>query len=346
MPKYMIAVHGPRGSGATQLSRRFLNKPYQDNHTSIIDVVESISWNDEIELQYWDFAPLDTKENQAIKLKLSSMNKICITFDASDPNWQQTLNTYLKHKEVKFPVVSQLGRDGSREPAIPVILVGTKVDSLTNKQQTDLQTQATEYAENTLKTQYFMPVSAKTDVGINELKSLIMTGLANLDDVTQNKNRENPNAAIASLGAGSRVRGETPLDSTQSDGALGTKVPQPPAGSGFSFALRIVGLALMVAAVVNLVYLALIAANVLSAVALTTAMSHVLVTAGVILGVTAPAVAFANVCAAWGISTTAATTMIAAASTMLVGLAGYGVFRCGKPAASTQDLVNEQRVAP
>jgi biotin carboxylase len=75
-------------------------------------------------------------------------------------------------------------------------------------------------------------------------------------------------------------------------------------------------------------------------------MSHVLATAGGILCVTAPAVAFANACAAWGISTTAATTMIAAASTMLVGLAGYGVFRCGKPAASAQDQVNEQSPFP
>jgi hypothetical protein len=113
---------------------------------------------------------------------------------------------------------------------------------------------------------------------------------------------------------------------------------QQPAGSAFSFALRMVGLALMVAAVGSLVYLVLIAANVLSAVALTTAMSHVLATAGGVLGVTAPAVAFGNACAAWGISTSAATTVIAAASSMLVGLAGYGVFRCGKPA--TEESVN------
>lgn len=111
-------------------------------------------------------------------------------------------------------------------------------------------------------------------------------------------------------------------------------VPQSLASSMFSFALRMVGLTVMLAALANLVYLLLIATNVLSAVALASAMNYVLVTAGGVLGFSAPAVAFGNACASWGISTTTATTAISAASSMLVGLAGYGVFRSGKPAAA------------
>lgn len=111
-------------------------------------------------------------------------------------------------------------------------------------------------------------------------------------------------------------------------------VPQSLASSMFSFALRMVGLTVMLAALANLVYLLLIATNVLSAVALASAMNYVLVTAGGVLGFSAPAVAFGNACASWGISTTTATTAISAVSSMLVGLAGYGVFRSGKPAAA------------
>jgi GTPase SAR1 family protein len=411
MHKYMIAVHGPRSSGATQLSTKLLGKPYNDNNKFIIDMVKIIysdnKKNEKIQLQYWDFAPLnsdkDTQEQylSKIKTKLSKMHKICITFDASDPNWMETLNTYLSDNKAVLPF--QFRHDSGTALAVPalavpVILVGTKVDLLSSEQRAVLELQAKVYAQLTLKTEHFMLVSAKSGSGIDELKSCIIADLDPLVDVTKNDEIGNK---IPSLGSVQRLSGMpqdedpedpddpkiscvedslfssedqiplnlTPASRNLSNNALslpltpisshcypigqrqqnvvsGAKVPQPRAGSEFSFALRMVGLALMVAAVVNLVYLALIAANVLSAVALTTAMSHVLATAGGILCVTAPAVAFANACAAWGISTTAATTMIAAASTMLVGLAGYGVFRCGKPAASTQDQVNEQSPSP
>ncbi|MCX7089916.1 MAG: ATP-binding cassette domain-containing protein [Legionellales bacterium] len=534
MPKYMVAVLGPNGSGKSQLVKRLLGKfPYNESQKIVIDQVGMKQYEVEqqnIEVQYWDFPPLDPKKEQQNQLErtnstLVKMHKICITFDVTDPNWQEKLDTYIRESGVVFP--GKLRIDTRRELAVPVILVGTKVDLLREEgAQAALEVQAKAYAKKTWGTEDYSAVSAKTDFRLNELVQLIITDLPSLEDVAQDidlgerttrrnsvrrgsisrltarlQNGESPGAvndrlvndrspdrsrlrdlrsvarnlsdlspsslpsrigsnakdtliatlianrptsttvkataeplqdlaresepngtylssalrlagmavmfaaltsliylalvaaslisavtltaavnsvvvtvggllgiaapevafaaACAAMGISATV-GATLLAATASFVAMGmgyglSRLGQPPvapvageavlahpvqqpAGSAFSFALRMVGFALMVAAVVNLVYLALIAANVLSAVALTTAMSHVLATAGGVLGVTAPAVAFGNACAAWGISTSAATTVIAAASSMLVGLAGYGVFRCGKPA--TEESVN------
>lgn len=355
--KYKIAVHGTNGSGKSQLFRRLLGQDFRDNHyTSPLYKTHEVNQQN-ITVQYWDFPTFDAINHKSEELEernsiLCDAHKIVITFDASQKDWQDNLTAYLRDIRPVMPPISTMS-DASLELPIPVILVGTKVDLLTEAAQKALEAQAKAYARETWGTECYMAVSAKTGLNVDKLQALIIHDLLNLADVAQEplKKTASQDSHVRFIDgiekpAGDVVTIASPDDlpsahiqddmMTQSSPA----VQQPAAGSAFSFALRMAGLALMVAAVVNLAYLALVAANILSAVALTTAISHVVATAGGILGVTAPAVAFANACAAWGISTTAATAMIDAASTMLVGLAGYGVFRCGKPATATQDLVN------
>ena len=125
--------------------------------------------------------------------------------------------------------------------------------------------------------------------------------------------------------------------------------PQPPqtGNSGVSLVLRILGATLMILALVNLIYLALIAAGILNAVALTTAMNYLVVTVGSMLNITAPIVAFTNACAAIGLSTPVAAGLISAAGSALLAGIGFGIFRCGKPAtaevAPANTEVNEFR---
>lgn len=104
--------------------------------------------------------------------------------------------------------------------------------------------------------------------------------------------------------------------------------------STLSTALRYVGMALMVAALVNAIYLLLIATNVFSAVALTAGMNHLLVSVGGLLGFAAPVTAFGNACAAIGLSTTAATGALSATGSLLMAVTGYSMFRCNPPVRS------------
>ncbi len=104
--------------------------------------------------------------------------------------------------------------------------------------------------------------------------------------------------------------------------------------SMLSTALRYVGMALMVAALVNAIYLLLIAMNVFSAVALTAGMNHLLVTVGGLLGFAAPVTAFGNACAAIGLSTTAATGALSATGSLLMAGIGYSMFRRNAPVLS------------
>ena len=124
--------------------------------------------------------------------------------------------------------------------------------------------------------------------------------------------------------------------------------------SMLSTALRYVGMALMVAALVNAIYLLLIAMNVFSAVALTAGMNHLLVTVGGLLGFAAPVTAFGNACAAIGLSTTAATGALSATGSLLMAGIGYSMFRRNAPVRSLpprdeltlSDRENDGRTTP
>lgn len=109
------------------------------------------------------------------------------------------------------------------------------------------------------------------------------------------------------------------------------------ASSGFSFALRMAGMAIMLAALTNLIYLTIIFAGFLSSVAMIAAVNQVIITVGGLLGMSAPMATFSSLCAALGMSTTLGSAVMAT-TTSLLGLGlGYRLFRCGKPAAESTD---------
>jgi GTPase SAR1 family protein len=105
--------------------------------------------------------------------------------------------------------------------------------------------------------------------------------------------------------------------------------------SMLSTALRYVGMALMMAALVNAIYLLLIAI-------------------GGLLGFAAPVTAFGNACAAIGLSTTAATGALSATGSLLMAGIGYSMFRRNAPVRSLpprdeltlSDRENDGRTTP
>ena len=158
-------------------------------------------------------------------------------------------------------------------------------------------------------------------------------------------------ASLVTLGVGFGLRrlGQKPAAANED---LDQRVVAP--RSTLSTALRYVGMALMAAALVNAIYLLLIATNVFSAVALTAGMNHLLVTVGGLLGFAAPVTAFGNACAAIGLSTTAATGALSATGSLLMAGIGYSMFRRNAPVRSLpprdeltlSDRENDGRTTP
>lgn len=120
---------------------------------------------------------------------------------------------------------------------------------------------------------------------------------------------------------------------TAEEGTAVTAVPT----SYFALTLRIMGLTLLATALANLVYLALLATQVLSAVTFTSAMNHMIVTIGTILGMTEPLLAFSNAAAAIGLSTAAASQIISATGSVVTMGLGFCLFRAGKLASATDN---------
>lgn len=137
-------------------------------------------------------------------------------------------------------------------------------------------------------------------------------------------------ASLVTLGIGYGLR-SLGLQTSQTE-------ERPQAASYFtlSFALRLASIILMATALINLIYVLLIAANVLSAATLTAGMNQLLVTVGGLLGISSPVAAFANVCASVGLSTPVATEILSATGSVLLGGLGYGLFRQSRPVETNE----------
>lgn len=147
------------------------------------------------------------------------------------------------------------------------------------------------------------------------------------------------NASLLTMGLGYGVMCLGKKSATETGAAAPT--------SYFALTLRIIGITLLAAAIANLVYLALIATQVISAVAFTSAMNQLIVSIGTILSMAEPLVAFSNAAAAIGFSAVAAGQIVSATSSVVTMGLGYGLFRAGKPAATTDNSAhgNERGLA-
>ena len=110
-----------------------------------------------------------------------------------------------------------------------------------------------------------------------------------------------------------------------------SRIPNsPPSDTCCSFALRLAGIAIMLAALTCLIYLLLMTAGFVSAIAFTTMFNSVVVAVGGLLGVSAPLAALSGTCASLGLTTTTASSLLAASVSLVTMGMGYGVFRSGK----------------
>lgn len=112
----------------------------------------------------------------------------------------------------------------------------------------------------------------------------------------------------------------------------GSQQRPKPSSTWCSFALRMAGMAMILAGIIGLIYIALIIGNILTLHSLIALTNHIVTGIGALVGASASTsiATFGNVCANAGVSaTTAASTMVAGIS-LGVGALGLCLFRAGK----------------
>ena len=335
-----IVLIGPPEAGKTRILNQLTG--FNQKPKGLVLGVKPVLMNYEeknLQIKYSDCG--QGTGSRQINLELLKASKICLVFDVTDEGWEGKLDTYLDSKSINLPSGVQL------------LLLGNKIDLLTQTQLIAVRSAAQEYA--TRKGAIFVEYSAENNTNGDVLISSLTTGLP----VALSSSALSSSAILTREFFSSQTdiipksflsdftarfeRGDLSIgDLKIVDVCTGGPPPsfkgvEPVVASRstLSTALRYVGMALMVAALVNAIYLLLIAMNVFSAVALTVGMNHLLVTVGGLLGFAAPVTAFGNACAAIGLSTAAATGALSATGSLLMAAGiGYSMFRRNAPVRS------------
>jgi len=125
--KHNITIIGPTKSGKTQIVNRLAGKPFVEPYKVRVGLnpVRKDYKDQDIQIEYLDVGPNILSEQ--INNALVRSSKICLVFDATDPQWMQTLDGYLTTKGIVIPDGTQL------------LILGNKVDLLTKEQQSAVE---------------------------------------------------------------------------------------------------------------------------------------------------------------------------------------------------------------
>lgn len=378
--KHVVMIIGPTKAGKTQLHTRLIGKEAFSDEYELKTGVQIGQNDDRPTMQYWEFGP--DIEATTINSYLKKAHMICLAFDARDPNWTTTLETYLTVNKIDIPNSTR------------VLLVATHSDEL-SAQNISIEI-AKNYAFFRFHGASCIPVSSKTDEGFDDLNNTITLNLPPLNDALStpkstykqasvlkalqqmlnddtyydpdrffetlvNASQEdinNPEVQQTITAVTSPIRSPAHRSPIRSDvskkleetfkscesaekteanpapASAPTHVSSnPPSDTCCSFALRMIGIAMMLAALTCLIYLLLMAASVLSTIAFTTVINSIVATVGGLLGISAPLATFSSACASVGLTTTAASNLLVAGVSLVTMGLGYGVFRSGKLAS-------------
>lgn len=376
--KHNITFIGPEASGKTQILNRLNAKDFNPAHklTMGLKPTKKNYAEKDLEIVYEDTG--SNVQAAQINAALMKSSKICLVFDASESDWQEKLDHYLHEKEIVIPPESQLLflgnkmdliQEEQREAVTTAITLyaeqkfthcktevklisanaGTSIPELTTRVLANLPApfslpasrrgSLNQGAGSTLSRTSTQQLVAKFKSG----KELDLQDLLVEDDVDEDDEHEH--RSEHENGHEERSKGKGTSTPTRVENSRTRYTPTrsrsstPPTDTTLSFALRMAGLALIITAITSLIYLAIVAAGLLSSVAVTAVVNQVAVTIGGLLGMTAPATALTQLFATYGLSTAVGSELLAAsASVVTLGL-GYGLRRLGqKPVAANDEL--------
>lgn len=112
----------------------------------------------------------------------------------------------------------------------------------------------------------------------------------------------------------------------------GSQQRPKPSSTWCSFALRMAGMAMILAGIIGLIYIALIIGNILTLHSLIALTNHIVTGIGALVGASASTsiATFGNVCASAGVSTTTGASAIVTGISLGVSALGLCLFRAGK----------------
>lgn len=356
--RHEIVILGPAKTGKTQLVNRLVGKPFDSRYQGTIGIEPSkLSLSEQQAILYRDIAG-DTDPGAMYKT-IQSACEIYIVFNAYNADGFRDLQEYIKH--LKFP------------DAVPITLIGTH-DDLGIK--TAVENAAKAHAIEKKLDYFAISLSQDNSPVIEKLReksnSLFSTPIIPVNGV-HTKRQSSSNGSVHSDGSGVLTLTSVNLhrhttayasQNPRKTGSLGSKrknvygsehsfdlgytkdmngnsMPPAPASRCCSFALRMAGMAMILAALIGLIYIALAVVNIISAAALISLMNNIVVGVGSLLGASAATslMTISQVGASLNVSTTAVAGMFMAVPSVALLVAGYGAFRAGgqKPDHYTED---------
>ncbi|HVT62513.1 MAG TPA: hypothetical protein VHD33_03385 [Legionellaceae bacterium] len=367
MPNIVIVIGGPT-SGKTQLVNRLVGKAFEETPELRTGTYIARPKPNNKKIQYWDFGP--DLVSEFIASNVTKAKALCLVFDATNPNWVESLEAYIAENEITLP------------NNVPIFLVGTKIDELDKEKQESLTKKVSRSAFKLLYKAEYVPVSAKTNLNIESLSEKITIALPeeNVADTHNTRRQSLPstlrhfqenlkkNDGQIDLVMLSQALAEASEEEIQKNQALidevtptktkkrhkqmnngndptKRKLPfsdsEPQQTPYLTSTLRLAGMALMVAAVINLIYLILILTHLASAYALMATMNHLVAAVGGLFGMSAPVAAYGNACASIGFSATTATEVLSVGASAVMGRLGMNLFRKGQEALQLSSMDND-----
>ena len=353
--KHVIVILGPAQTGKTQLVNRLVGtKPFDSKYKGTIGIESSRrTLLKQRTILYRDIGG-DTDLGLMNKTILSAC-EIYIVFNANNADGFRDLQEYIKH--LKFP------------DAVPITLIGTHADlgitkAVENAAKVYVYDNNEEFFQialpqddspsieklreksNRLFSTPIIPVNGEhpkrqlsSNGSVHSDGSRVLTlssvALERHNATYARKNYVKPSAYVR------RAHGSEQsfdLGYLQQD-MNGNSMPPAPA-SCCSFALRMAGMAMILAALIGLIYIALAVVNIISAAALISLMNNIVVGVGSLLGASAATslMTISQVGASLNVSTTAVAGMFMTVPSLALLVAGYGAFRAGsqKPAQNPE----------
>ncbi|MBP6917499.1 MAG: hypothetical protein KBB94_01115 [Legionellaceae bacterium] len=352
--RHEIVILGPERTGKTQLVNRLLGHPFNPEYQVHIGIeIKKTKTPEEILIFYRDIAG-DTDLN-LIQTTIKMAHQIYMVFDASNADGLEKLKYYIQ--DLTFPQRAQITLIGTHadrsiteavDNAAKVYAYDKKVDYCTISSLQDnhpVIQQLREKSSCLLSTSSscLMTAPIKRQASVNgsvhsgeRVLTLSSTSLREYDAYY--------NAAANNRKSGAdKQRYTHDYDPSYSPGQSryrGSKMSSAPANR-CSCALRMAGMAMILAALIGLIYIALVVVNILSAAALISLMNHIVVGVGSLLGASSATslMTISQVGASLNVSTTAVAGMFMTVPSLALLVAGYGAFRAGgqKPDQNPED---------
>ena len=349
-----IVILGPEKTGKTLLISRLVGRPLAYTTHTGMEITKAKL--EEMAIWYRDIAgdTAPTFTNSTINSKRTPVNQIYIVFDASKETGLDELQSYIQ--DLTFP-------EGAE-----IILIGTHAGNITSA----VDNAAMAYAFRTKKDYFHISLQEDNHPTIQKLLDKSRSLMSAAPIATKRQSSDNGSVRSGESGVlplssaalhqhnihwstSNQRKSGTDLVSTKprslhvyetsyspgQSGYRGSKMSMSPApASCCSFALRMAGMAMILAALIGLIYIALAVVNIISAAALISLMNNIVVGVGSLLGASAATslMTISQVGASLNVSTTAVAGMFMTVPSLALLVAGYGAFRAGsqKPAQNPE----------